>query len=1278
MKPKTPSPKKTKTVRLLSFLFFSHMLRQRSPLLLREQERALLNAATFGDLLEVDRLLSAKPHTVDPDVQFTRSAVSSKTPTPLMRASEYGHSHIVNRLLASFAGVNTVSGEDSCTPLMVACKKGNAKIVEILITGGADVHREDKAGGTALLYAMQNGFGTNIEARLRAAGATLTLKNKGLLLMWAAQHGSRLIKAAKDGKPGVVSWLIRLGVDVNSQDEEMFTALNWASFYGYADIVDALIGAGANANTPNAAGFTPVMGAIINGHKNVEEELLAAGAAEPQVEQTCLLAELMAGNMVPSARNGMLEDVKRLIKYGVDVNVPDATKRTALIEASANGHIQVAAALIDAFANVNAAMHGGAPDAVSGRTALVEASANGHREIVAMLLEAGAQVNVIGNTSLVMYSSISAGDIPVEHGVGAAVGQNSLALYSAVSGGYDGVADDLRRAGATLSKHETDKALSIGWERLSIDLFCAAAAGVWEKVYRLVEISKVNVNVEDEKGSTPLMHAAFNGHTKAVSTLVYVGALVNKIDARGDTPLYYAIKGGHEQVGELLRSLGGFFSTDDMPVGLLGEHLLDAAGAGHMQYMARLLAVSKLDVDYAAESDHWTALMEACSKGYLTVVEFLLEAGANINQTNIDGCTPLFFALEGHHDDLVVQLCEKGAAFSNEDEERLQVDLLLAATDGDLESVDRLLKFGIEPDAELCGTTAIMAAFCNGHRAVVKRMLSAGAVVNKKQMRVELAGSMLSLCSEEAKTLQLRVANVRKRTVACAIKAAVDSTFNGGSRHQDGQAYQLDARLHGAEIASGGIGKEMKALQVRVRAVKVRSSAIVTELAAAAAAAAEAEVQLLATSRIRNAEMVSGSIGKEIKALQVRVQAVKVRSSAAAAEAKAQLLAEARARNVETDSDSIAEEMKALQVRMRAVKGRSSTMVAEIVTEGHPETRAVQVASLATENSTVAGNTKTLSDSDGKVLKMLQERVHVTLQAMATAVAEHASSLATKHSTVVAATKEQPEVEVRVRNAEMVSDSIVEELKALEARMQAVTARKVVRNNVVTPVVNTYMNCDSILEIEHTSISGLYFKSHESVHANILDHARMTKAAEVESDEQTKLCGEPADGRKPENACKRTEPEATPAKPATLHPSFEAVAAAFPEARLKALQGRARSKLQAMVAGTVTGKQPNAAGDQAALPAMKPIVTAATKEQPEVEFDDIGKVLKNLHKHVRLVMADSSARMTGATQQGQPKARLENAVKYSLKFIHEGLQRAMHASTNRASSAIVQEGYTAV
>ena len=80
--------------------------------------------------------------------------------------------------------------------------------------------------------------------------------------------------------------------------------------------------------------------------------------------------------------DGNLDEVKRLIKAGADVNAKNTIRGdTALMIAAENGHTEVAAALIKAGADFNAKN-------TNGWTALLIAAKNGHTEVAAALIKA--------------------------------------------------------------------------------------------------------------------------------------------------------------------------------------------------------------------------------------------------------------------------------------------------------------------------------------------------------------------------------------------------------------------------------------------------------------------------------------------------------------------------------------------------------------------------------------------------------------------------------------------------------------------------------------------------------------------------------------------------------------------------------------------------------------------------------------------------------------------------------------------------------------------------
>ena len=78
-----------------------------------------------------------------------------------------------------------------------------------------------------------------------------------------------------------------------------------------------------------------------------------------------------------------------------------------------------------------------------------------------------------------------------------------------------------------------------------------------------------------------------------------------------------------------------------------------AAQEGHLDVMRCLALEAQADVNQATTDDGSTPLMGAASYEHLKVIQFLVQAGADVNQTDHDGKTALFDA----SDQRQIELC---------------------------------------------------------------------------------------------------------------------------------------------------------------------------------------------------------------------------------------------------------------------------------------------------------------------------------------------------------------------------------------------------------------------------------------------------------------------------------------------------------------------------------------------------------------------------------------------------------------------------------------------
>lgn len=110
---------------------------------------------------------------------------------------------------------------------------------------------------------------------------------------------------------------------------------------------------------------------------------------------------------------------------------------------------------------------------------------------------------------------------------------------------------------------------------------------------------------------------------------------------------------------DINHQFGTLFTKDDDTFDKKLSLLHIAAFTGNLD-MVRALLEQGANVD-EKEADGWTPLHLAAKYGYKQVVTTLLEKGANVDEKEDDGLVPLHLAAEKGHEDIVTTLLEKGA-----------------------------------------------------------------------------------------------------------------------------------------------------------------------------------------------------------------------------------------------------------------------------------------------------------------------------------------------------------------------------------------------------------------------------------------------------------------------------------------------------------------------------------------------------------------------------------------------------------------------------------------
>jgi len=186
-------------------------------------------------------------------------------------------------------------------------------------------------------------------------------------------------------------------------------------------------------------------------------------------------------------------------------------------------------------------------------------------------------------------------------------------------------------------------------------------AGNYNEVDKLLE-SGINVEVIDDEGRTPLIHAVANVRTDIVKLLLTLNANPNSKDIYGWTSLHFAARYGYYEVAELLLSAG---AHPDVQENQYCNSPLSYASYWGFADIVKLLVNHRADLALTDKRGN-TALMSASFAGQKHIVDLLLKAGANPNATDNDGYTALMKACLASHNekqyiDIVNILLEVGA-----------------------------------------------------------------------------------------------------------------------------------------------------------------------------------------------------------------------------------------------------------------------------------------------------------------------------------------------------------------------------------------------------------------------------------------------------------------------------------------------------------------------------------------------------------------------------------------------------------------------------------------
>ena len=272
----------------------------------------------------------------------------------------------------------------------------------------------------------------------------------------------------------------------------------------------------------------------------------------------------------------------------------------------------------------------------------------------------------------------------------------------------------LVKQGLDVNTRAGDGATALHW---------AAYRGRVELIQLLIR-SRAAVNATNDLGVTPLWVAASVRGTATVDALLVAGAKPNLVPPTGETPLMIAARMGNLEAIKLLIGHGADVNAKEVARGqtalmwAISERqpqaaklLIDAGADIHAKTVAakRFVQLCCSDYNGDARGTAWvyyggfTPFLFAAREGSVESAEYLLAAGANVNDTAADGSTALAVAALSGQSAVAELLIEHGADLDADGGG--YAPLHATVLRGELSLAESLMAHGADVNIRLIGAT---------------------------------------------------------------------------------------------------------------------------------------------------------------------------------------------------------------------------------------------------------------------------------------------------------------------------------------------------------------------------------------------------------------------------------------------------------------------------------------------------------------------------------------------------------------------------------------------
>ena len=602
--------------------------------------------------------------------------------TPLYTAACIGLEAVVTSLINQNVDLNAPSGLFG-SPLNAAAYYGNISIVLHLLRAGASPSRASGQYKYALACAAHT-CQEEIVRILLEHGASVDAVhfNDG--------RSNCLFIAARNGDAVIVRLLLDHGArDYWRMKQKPGSALHAAVMGGHIDVVRALLSA-SNANkarttrgsdmsfraSQDAAawlGRTDILRELTY-HGIYEDGILnfaARAGDEEKVEQILhqhgpIISTSEVNNFQQAlriaSREGQVEIVRKLLTYGTDPNMKSNYRTeysTALLGAVRGGHGDIVDLLVFHGADVNQ------------KLPLSTAAGEGDIEMMQILIALGADVQVQGNDAWVPAAyrgQFHAFQYLLNHGatLPQSLEVQKKLLWKAACGGSTHIIrllfdHGIQHGFRTRSEQSDD----------TEDPHCHeenhCATGTCTHSETPLPVAEESLDEWDSDSGSweqphPLWGALMNGHASAFATLLDRGLDFDVFVAQGESVLAQAIRNRHETIVAQLLVRGADVNlqqSQDRGTPLL--HAIQHEAVGLTKVLLQRGA-KPMQRGTILQNQRKFPLLLACEHGNLEIVELLMRAGANVNDQDAEGFSPLHAAAGEGKDEVLRTLIEKHQA----------------------------------------------------------------------------------------------------------------------------------------------------------------------------------------------------------------------------------------------------------------------------------------------------------------------------------------------------------------------------------------------------------------------------------------------------------------------------------------------------------------------------------------------------------------------------------------------------------------------------------------